>query len=97
MRVLGTDYGSSWVRELTWALVRVVNCSRRQRRRRIRTETLRSESLGSSSVYSKVCRTRIIGLDTSGLGFRAIAFGGDLAQAAVGDSAGAVGDSTGAV
>ena len=21
MRVLGTDYGSSWVRELTWALV----------------------------------------------------------------------------
>ena len=21
MRVLGTDYGSSWVRELTWALL----------------------------------------------------------------------------
>ena len=38
VRVLGTDYGSSWVRELTWALVRVVNCSRR---RRIRTETER--------------------------------------------------------
>ena len=53
-------------------------------------ETLRSESLGSSSVYSKVCRTRIIGLDTSGLGFRAVAFGGDLAQAVVGDSVGVV-------
>ena len=53
-------------------------------------ETLRSEDLDSSSVYSNVCRTRIIGLDTSGLGFRAVAFGGDLAQAVVGDSVGVV-------
>ena len=44
-------------------------------------ETPRSDDLDSSSMYSKACRTRIIRLETSGLGFRAVAFGGDLAQA----------------
>ena len=32
-------------------------------------ETLRSDDLDSSSMYSKVCRTRIIALEVSGLGF----------------------------
>ena len=72
VRVLGTDYGSSWVRELIWALLRVKNCSRPRPRRRILAATLRSESLSSSSVYSKVCRTRITRLGASGTGFQTL-------------------------
>ena len=39
-------------------------------------ETLRSDDLDSSSMYSKVCRTRIIRLETFGLGFRVVAVDG---------------------
>ena len=66
VRVLGTDYGSSWVRELTWALVPDDELFAAP------AETLRSESLGSSSVYSKVCRTRITRLRASGTGFQTL-------------------------
>ena len=60
------------MRELTWALFPCEELFAAA----APAATLRSESLGSSSVYSKVCRTRIIRLETSGLGFRAVAFGG---------------------
>ena len=50
------------MRELTWALLPGEELF-------APAETLRSESLDSSSVYSKVCHTRIIRLEASGLGF----------------------------
>ena len=65
---LGTDYGSSWVRELTWALL--LGEELFAAAAAAPAATLRSESLSSSSVYSKVYRTRITRLEASGLGFR---------------------------
>ena len=67
VRVLGTDYVSSWVRELTWALLQGEELFAPAPA--APAATLRSESLGSSSVYSKVCHTRITRLEASGLGF----------------------------
>ncbi len=46
VRVLGTDYGSFWVHELTWGLLPVGELFAAA------AETLRSDGLGSSSVYS---------------------------------------------
>ncbi len=68
LRVLGTDYGSSWVRELTWALL----LGGELLAAAALAATSRSESLGSSSVYSKVCHTRITRLEASGLGFQTL-------------------------
>ena len=66
VRVLGTDYGSSWVRELTRALFPDEELFAAA------AETLRSESLGSSSVYSKAYHTRITRLRASGTGFQTL-------------------------
>ena len=68
MRVLGTDYGSSWVRELTWALLPGEELFAPAPP----AATLRSESLGSSSVYSKAYHTRITRLRASGTGFQTL-------------------------
>ena len=54
------------MRELTWALLPETALFAATA---AAAATPRSDDLDSSSVYSKVCRTRIIGLEASGLGF----------------------------
>ena len=67
MRVLGTDYGSSWVRELTWALV-----PGEELFAAAAAETIRSESIDQFSMYNKAYHTRITRLRAPGTVFQTL-------------------------
>ena len=72
MRVLGTDYGSSWVRELTWALLLGEELFAAAAPADPHGNSEEREPIGSSSVYSKAYHTRITRFRASGTGFQTL-------------------------